>query len=408
MNYIRLGSDEADMSKIRVIYIDFNFKDEKYPNRKHNGDSWFTYGFGSIYARKFKQHYPDFDVECWKADCFAKKQDEKTIENVLFRIFPAFDAGRGLGFYSSSLLKKLKEEAGKNKNTIINCSSFDHLLFFSICLSSHKLPVVVQHHGESPARLKVNSNKGLKSTLLKLKLFLESLALKKTSLLYLLDPEAKQWLAGQPQKTRVLTTGVDQELFKPIAKKEARIKLGLPPDREYLLYVGKLNSTKKPEWLIDLYNELRFSFSNLDLIIGGCSVNDPLYEKAQKSGALIKGVIPQSEMSLWLSAASIYYLPGLSDHHKFGGIGMLPVQAMFCNTPVIGGTLKCLPENLKGKVGIYTKDFSELKEATIKIINKEIVFEKIRELVLQEYSWEAISKKTANDYYEIIHHYSNR
>lgn len=389
------------MKSLRVIYIDYNFSEDKYPNKPEDGDTWYTHGFGALYARKLKQYIPEFEIECWKADFRASEKAEKELQGVKFRMFPALKMGPW-GYFSPSLLKALKTEGRKNPNTILNCSSFDHFLFFSLGFSDNKMPLVVQHHGESPAKFKVANSSGLKRWLLRIKQQLEKRALEKCALIYLLDPETVNWLAGIPQKWTQRSTGVDEQLFFPIPKREARQALDLNPDDDYLLYIGKLNSTKKPEWLIDAYLELKQQFRGLQLLLGGCSEKDPLYEKARQAGARIYGVIPQDKIKLYLSAASIYFLPGLSENHKFGGMGMLPIQAMLCNTPVIAGTLKCFPPEHRDKVGYYVKNYDELKTATIQILEKRRSFSSLRETALPLYSWKSISELTAQDYLKLV------
>lgn len=60
--------------KYKVIYIDYNFIDKRYPNSSEDGDRFFTYGWGSLSCREFKKHYPDIDVECWKTDSRIRKK----------------------------------------------------------------------------------------------------------------------------------------------------------------------------------------------------------------------------------------------------------------------------------------------------------------------------------------------
>lgn len=389
------------MSKIRVIYIDYNFIDEKYPNKPEDGDSWYTHGFGGLFSRKQKLFFSEMDVECWKADARAKSSSEKTIQDVKFRIFPAIRVGR-MGCFSPGLLLALKKEAAQNPNTILNCSSFDHLLFYSIHFSGIQLPLVVQHHGESPASYKIAHTRGLKKTLWKIRRQMERRSLGNTDLLYLLDPETKDWLSAFPKTIKQLSTGVDETLFYPYKKEEARLKLGLDPTKDYLLYIGKLNATKKPVWLIETFEAIKSDYPNLELLIGGCSEKDALYKKAKDAGAKLHGVIPQSEISLWMSAASIYYLPGLSEAHRFGGLGMLPVQAMLCNTPVIAGTLKCFPEDAREKVGVWVRNFEELKNATKDMLDKKRIYTGLRDTALPYYSWKSITAVTAADYERLI------
>ena len=41
------------------------------------------------------------------------------------------------------------------------------------------------------------------------------------------------------------------------------------------------------------------------------------------------------------------YSLNIQIEHIFGGIGLLPVEALLCNTPIIGGSLKILLKNVE-------------------------------------------------------------
>lgn len=385
----------------RVIYVDYNFNDSRYPNKPGDGDSWFTHGFGGIYSRKFKYYNPEYTVECWKADQHAKSTESKVIDNVKFIIFPAYSIGM-LGLFSPAIIKALRRTLKSQPETILNISSISHLLFYSISILLKNAPIVVQHHGESPARFKMKHHRGIRKFAWKILTFFEYKALRNVSVLYVLDKDMEKWLSYRPQLIKVSSTGVDEELFRPIDKTLARQKLGLSTDKEYLLYIGKLNKTKGPDLLIDVFTELRKEINNLELILGGCSESDVFYKKAQLAGAHLIGKIPQHEISVWMSAATIYYLPKLSEAHKFGGIGMLPIQAMFCNTPFIGSTMKCVDAQLQSKLGFRASDTGEIIKATRSVLENIKDYSQLRELVLPLYSWKAISTKTEEDYRNLL------
>lgn len=385
----------------RIIYIDYNFPDEKYPNKPDNGASWYTHGFGGLYARQLKRYNPEFEVECWKADSHAKNYAEKAIDGVLFKIYPARSLGR-LGLWSPKLLYAARKQTRADRTCVFNCSSFDHLLYYSLCGFAGKNPIVVQHHGESPARYKKQTGSLFKRLFWMFMQQLECKAMRRTDLVYLLDPETEDWLAAAPKKLRVQTTGVDPELFKPFDKLQAREMLGLDSEKNYLLYIGKLNRTKRTDKLIDTYLELKKRYDNLELLLAGCSEHDMFYSYAKESGAKLFGTIPQEQIAVWMSAATIYYLPDLDKGHYFGGLGMLPVQAMLCNTPVIGGTLKCFPAEHLNKVGIKAQTVQEINQATSHILEKSRTFDNLRDVVLPLFSWKEISEATANDYRLLI------
>ncbi|MBK7380872.1 MAG: hypothetical protein IPJ03_18100 [Ignavibacteriales bacterium] len=146
----------------KVVYIDYNFVDERYPNTVHDGDKFFTYGFGSIYARKFRKYNPDILVECWKVDSRVKKIYEKEIENVKFIVFPSRKIGK-FGHYSAVLIKYLKKFIKENPNVVFNISSIRHLLFYSVAIHLRNFPLVIQHHGEASALYKYKINKSIKN-----------------------------------------------------------------------------------------------------------------------------------------------------------------------------------------------------------------------------------------------------
>lgn len=389
------------MQPQKVIYIDYNFNDPRYPNKPGDGDSWFTHGFGGLYSRKFKQFNPHYIVECWKADRYATKTVVKEIENVRFVIFPAFSLGP-IGLLSLGLIRELKRALKSNPESIINISSFSHLLFYSIALLLKNANIVVQHHGESPARFKMQHHGGIRKLIWRLLAVLETKAMQNVDILYVLDKEVGDWLNYKPRLIKVRSTGVDEVLFRPIDKSLAKQELGLKPEKEYLLYIGKLNKTKGPDILIDVFLELRNEVENLELILGGCSQNDIFYKKAQNAGAKLIGTIPQHQISIWMSAASVYYLPKLSESHRFGGLGMLPVQAMFCNTPYIGGTMKCIDRKLQPKLGCLASSPDEIKQATKELLRNKKDYAQIRELVLPLFSWKSIVYDTEKDYQTLL------
>ena len=390
---------------IKIVYIDYNFNDQRYPNRKEDGDGFFTHGFGGLYSRQFKKYHPEFEVECWKADSRINAIYEKTIEGILFRIFPAVSLGKS-GLFSVSLLQHLIREKKEGRRIVFNVSSIRHLLFYSVALFLRKHPLVVQHHGEAPVKYKIKISSGLKYFFYRLQLPLEKKCLSHVDLFYILDDDIRKYL---PSSLRVKksTTGVDEQLFFPVEKNQAREKLNLDVNKKYLLHIGRLNYVKRADWLIDVYNEIKKERDDVQLIIGGAEKSDELYEYARQSGVLLYGMIPQKELYLFFSASEMYILPAYSSALPFLGIGMLPVQAMLCNVPVVGQSLRNVDQEIIDKVGILVNNKDELKEAVIKILNGEKTFTGLREIAIASYSWKNIAARTREDYLAMAKKYYN-
>jgi glycosyltransferase involved in cell wall biosynthesis len=391
----------------KVIYIDRNFLDPKYPNKPSDGDSFYTYGWFALCARQFKKFNPEIDVECWKADSRIKRDYEKIVSGVHFKIFPSLYIPK-LGDYSRRLLLDLKKEVTSGSRVVVNVSSFDHLLFYSIAKLCKNVPFVSQNHGEGTARYDFKARNGLSALKALIEMPLQNAAFRNLDLVYILDKRLEQYFPDwfDKERIKVRTTGVDPEVFPNVPKAEARHMLGLSEQKFYILYIGKLNRTKRPEMLIQAYVKLREEYSDIELIIGGCQRDEEYYSLANESGAiLVEGPILQTNIYKYLNASDVYVLASYSMNHTHGGIGMLPVQALFCDTPVVGESVHNLPEEIRDRCGIYTKNISELSAAIRSIYQKQNKFLNTREKAIKYYSWENISLQTNLDYEALIKEY---
>jgi len=389
----------------KVIYIDrVAGHSTNIPSDIKDGDNYFTIGWGGILSRKFKEYNAVQEVECWKTDFKASRIYEKEISGVKFRIFPAYRF-KYLGDFSISLLKHLKQELKKNERIIVNISSFRHLLFYSIAQKLSKYPLVVQNHGESSAIYKLKISKGIKKLFYYLQIPIEKKLFKNIDLLYILDERLKAFFPQTGALIKKQTLGVMPERFIPLGKEEAKSLLNLNPNKKYLLYIGKLNYTKSPEILIDLFKELKKDREDIELLIVGTNKEDPLINYAKEAGAKVFGRIMHTDIYKYLSAAEVYILPKYSAEHAFGGIGLLPVEALLCNTPVIGGSLENFPKECRELVGFAVSDRAEMLNAILKIIDNNIAFNNLREIAIEHYSWENIIENTSKDYEILINEY---
>jgi len=393
------------MSSYKVIYIDrVSAHSKLVPTNINDGNNYFTYGWGGGCSRKFKEYNTDIKVECWKTDHKAKRTYEREISNVTFKIFPAYNFNY-LGDYSPILLKHLQEEIQKNQKVIFSIVNFRHLLFLSVALKLKDWPLVVQNNGEATVVYKAKISKGIKKLFYLLQIPFERKAFKNIDLLYILDNKIKEFLPVTSTIIKKQTLGVMPERFIPLDKKEARNLLKLDPDKKYLLYIGRLNCTKKPDILIDIYKELKKDRQNIELILAGTKVDDPLYNYAKDAGAIIYGLIMHTEIYKYLTAADVYILPKYTKTHSFGGIGLLPVEALLCNTPVVGGSLYNFPAENRDAVGFAVSEKDQIKEAILKIIDGNVTFNNLREIAIKYYSWENIILQTAVDYKKILKKY---
>jgi len=389
----------------KAIFIDRVSEYGKgYPSSINDGDNYFTYGWAGINARKFKQYNPTVVVECWKADHKAKQIYTKEISSVKFRIYPAFHI-KYFGDYSRSLISDLQNELGKNVPTIIHITNFRHLLFYSLAPRLKDFPLVVQNNGESTSIYKAIISRGIKRLLYSFQKRIEEKSFFNIDLLYILDDSIISYLPYTNAEIKKQTLGVLPERFPVIDKTEAKRLLNLDHYKKYILYIGKLNYTKRPDILIEVYKEIKKERDDVELIIAGTKDSDPLLNYAISAGVKVYGIISHSEVYKFLSSADVYILSRYSKEHIFGGIGLLPVEAMLCNTPVVGESLKNFPEEFRESVGFSVSEPEDIKNAIIKIIDKKVIFENLREIALKQYSWENIAKRTGEDFGKLLKKY---
>lgn len=394
----------------KIIFIDYNFIDKRYPNSPNDGDKFFTYGFGSLFARQFKKYNPDLEIECWKADPRIKNIYSKKIEGVNYLMYPSLRLKK-FGHFSLKLLKSIRRELKYSKGTVLFVViSIRHLLFYSVSFLFKKHPLVVINLGETTALYKSRITKGLKKFFYLLQIPLELICYEKIDLLLVLDEKIKNYFPKKLHNLNVKTyrIGIKDDIFKPYDKTEAKKMLGLDINTKYIIYVGRLNKTKRPDILIDVYNELKIEYNNIGLILAGAEKEDEFYDYAVNSGAIIYGVIPQTELYKYLSTANLYVLAKLDESIPFGGIGMLSVEALLCNTPIAGSTVECFPKEDRDKVGIVTNDHSSLKDAILYIFNNENKYKNTREIALKHYSWENVISYVFNELENICSKYINK
>ena len=150
---------------------------------------------------------------------------------------------------------------------------------------------------------------------------------------------------ADPKKIEVIPCGVDLSLFRPIDISHAQERLGWPPDRQMVLFVGRIQPLKGIDILLKAIalatDDLPDLCGRLGLtIIGG----DPqatidremvrLTRLKKKLGisdlVTFLGARDQDTLPYYYSAAQVCVVPSY-----YESFGMVALEAMACGTPVI-------------------------------------------------------------------------
>lgn len=124
----------------------------------------------------------------------------------------------------------------------------------------------------------------------------------------------------------VLPCGVDLQRFRPIARTEARERLGLPPDEPCLLFPADPARRAKR---IDRARE----------VAGGTRL-------------LTLGHVDPAEVPLWVNAANAVLVPSEAE-----GFGLAALEALACDVPVLATPVGIHPQALEGVAGTLCAPF---------------------------------------------------
>jgi teichuronic acid biosynthesis glycosyltransferase TuaC len=141
-------------------------------------------------------------------------------------------------------------------------------------------------------------------------------------------PLLQELPAGVRSRAVVLPCGVDVKRFRPISRREARIELGLDPERPALLFAA---DPRRPEKRHDRALALARA-ANVELMTLG-------------------GVAPEL-VPLWVNAANAVLVPSERE-----GFGLAALEALACEVPVLATPVGIHPEALDTVEGTLCEPF---------------------------------------------------
>lgn len=224
-----------------------------------------------------------------------------------------------------------------------------------------------------------------------------------------------QWLANRARKSSLFShlpvsaipNPLDVNVFKPVAKAEARAKLNLPLDKKLILFVAaKVTVIWKgfgyfQESLLILKENVP-NPEEIELVILGESdaeLNQMLPFKTHALGR----IADVEKIALIYSAADVFTIPSIQEN--------LPntiMEAMACGTPAVGFEVGGIPEMIAhqetGYLARYksAEHFAEGIKWVLFEANAEVLARNARKKVLENYSQDVVKEKYLDIYRSFI------
>ncbi|MEM4626647.1 MAG: glycosyltransferase family 4 protein [Candidatus Bilamarchaeaceae archaeon] len=202
------------------------------------------------------------------------------------------------------------------------------------------------------------------------------------------------------EKIEVIYNYVDTELFKPLSYNPAEIrgKLGLPTIPFTLLFCGRLELEKNPEFLIKVVLELsRKGYDVQGIFIGDGTLRNELETEVKKLRLEDKVFF----IGLTKDLTGFYNACDLLLHPcSIESFGLVVAEAMACGRPVIGFNGGNLPYLIKdGETGFLVKpnDLNQTCEKIeLYIRDKQMWYNHAkasRDFIVQNFSWMGFSNQ---------------
>jgi teichuronic acid biosynthesis glycosyltransferase TuaC len=191
--------------------------------------------------------------------------------------------------------------------------------------------------------------------------------------------EAEIELGLEGDRVEVITNGIDDDRFKPLAKDDARSLLGVPRDAQIVVSVASLLPAKGLQYLIPAIGRLQPDFKDLRLYIIGEGVFRSKLETLVRTLRLdhkvfLVGSKSNDDLRLWFSASDTTCLPSSRE-----GSPNVILESLACGTPVVATPVGGIPEIIVSEeLGILTEQSVPALAASIDIAlrkswNRELI-----------------------------------
>ncbi|MFK4118562.1 glycogen synthase [Streptomyces longwoodensis] len=223
--------------------------------------------------------------------------------------------------------------------------------------------------------------------------------------------------ALDPARVHVVHNGIDTALYRPDHGTDALARIGVDPNRPYVLFVGRITRQKGVPHLLRAVRHLDPA-TQVVLCAGAPDTPEidrefrELFEELSRTRDgvhWIPRMLPRPEVIQLLTHATVFVCPSV-----YEPLGIVNLEAMACGTPVVASRVGGIPEVVEdGRTGLLVDldDTGEAFETALARALDEVtgdperarrMGEAGRERAVDEFGWDAVARRTVGLYEEVL------
>lgn len=214
--------------------------------------------------------------------------------------------------------------------------------------------------------------------------------------------------------SQTVYNGFDASRFKPMAKQEARVKLGLPTQGKNVLFVGNLYQVKGIPYLLESFASIAAEDEAVHLyLIGEGPLRSELQQRAERlhlqQRVTFLGRKPYEEIPVWINSADVVALTSLSE-----GLPSILLETMGCGRAMVATDVGGIAEILQdGRTGLLAEpqNVSDIARALRKILlDDESLIDTMGKQALEassELTWERNAQNIRAIYAQVLSRHHN-
>ncbi|KUN23247.1 glycosyl transferase family 1 [Streptomyces antibioticus] len=220
--------------------------------------------------------------------------------------------------------------------------------------------------------------------------------------------------ALDPARVHIVHNGIDTTLYRPDHGTDALTRIGLDPDRPFVLFVGRITRQKGVPHLLRAVRDIDPA-AQVVLCAGAPDTPEidrefrQLYEelsRVREGVHWIPQMLPRPDVIQLLTHAAVFACPSV-----YEPLGIVNLEAMACGTPVVASRVGGIPEVVDdGKTGLLVPVDDDFEPALARALDAVLgdpegarrMGEAGRERAVGEFGWDAVARRTVRLYEEIL------